>query len=143
MDVIRSCYSSTMYPYVDRPDVGIPGAWHFCRPGSRFLPFPTAFCSRNYLDKNDDYPAIGEVPTRPSWSAGKPLTWARGHHFCGSADVWQNGQLYSAPPLPVDRNGIPLCCDWDGPCLTTESYSPILTEDLAGCIQLEQIPEPS
>ena len=110
MDVLRSCYASSMAPYSDKPGLVVPGAWHWAPPGARFLPFPTAFCSGEWDPWQVEAPHLGEQPPRGAYSKGPPIPAFQGRNFCGSADVWQNGQLSTAPPLPVDANGIPVCC---------------------------------
>jgi hypothetical protein len=110
MDLLRSCYASSMAPYPDRPDLVVAGSWHWSPPGSRWLPFPTAFCSSQWDPGGTPTIRLGEQPPRGAYSKGLPVPAFQGRHFCGSEDVWLNGQLSTAPPLPVDADGIPLCC---------------------------------
>lgn len=110
MDLLRSCYLSNMAPFPDRPDLVIAGAWHWSPIGAPFLPFPTAFCSAQWDAYGTPEIALGEQPPRGAYSKGPAVPAFQGVHFCGSADVWINGQLSTAPPLAVDANGIPICC---------------------------------
>jgi hypothetical protein len=112
MDLVRSCYASDMAPYPDRPDVTIAGQWHFCPPGARVLPFPTSFCSAEW--DADGTPAIGlgEQPPRGAYTKGPLVPAFQGRHFCGRANTWLNGIPFAeaSPGLPIDGQGIPLCC---------------------------------
>jgi hypothetical protein len=110
MDLLRSCYKSSMAPYPDKPGTLIAGAWHWSPPGAKWLPFPTAFCSAQWDPDQTPAIALGEQPPRGAYSLGAAVPAFQGQHFCGSSDVWLNGQASTAPTLPVDAKGIPLCC---------------------------------
>lgn len=95
--------------YKDRPDILTPGRWRFCPPGAIVTPTSVFFARRNDLDDTGDY-ALGEVYQRNySWSNGKTQGRLTGLNYCGSSDVWLNGNLFGET-LPLDQGGIPLCC---------------------------------
>lgn len=112
MDMMRSCYQSSMRLYKDRPDVLTPGRWYFCAPGARVIPFRHSFGSMNWDGKGEDRdPEVGEVRPRGKWCNGRADVAYDGQHYCGSADVWLNGISYAdRPGLEVNEDGIPLCC---------------------------------
>jgi hypothetical protein len=126
MDLLRSCYASSMAPYPDRPDILIPGAWHWSPPAGLWLPFPTAFCSAAWDEKLKPHIVLGEQPPRGAYSKGPPVAAFQGQHFCGGPAVWLNGQLSTAPGLAVDANGIPLCCQ-------PQPYAVFLNVAACGC----------
>lgn len=126
MDLLRSCYASNMAPFPDQPGLVIPGAWHWSPPGARFLPFPTAFCSAEWDPDHTPPIALGEQPPRGAYSKGAPIAAFQGVNFCGSSDVWLNGQSSTTPPLAVDANGIPLCC-------RPQPYNVTYTLEACGC----------
>lgn len=110
MDLLRSCYTSSMAPYPDQPGTTIAGAWHWAPPNAKVLPFPTAFCSAQWDAVGTPAIALGEQLPRGGYSKGRAVAGFQGQHFCGDEDVWLNGQDSTAPALPVDANGIPTCC---------------------------------
>ena len=112
MDYLRSCYTSYMRLYKDRPDVLTLGSWHWCQPGARPLPFTHIFGSRNWLPNYDNVDGLlGEVPGRVGYSKGSASTRLTGQTFCGGQELWQSGSLYSQRGTPATGlDGIPLCC---------------------------------
>lgn len=111
MDFLRSCYSSSMRLYPDRPDVLTAGAWHFCAPGARVIPYMDAFVSQNWDYAIVPDPVVGEVRGRRTWVSGKPVPGYQGMHFCGTGDAWLHGIPFAdRPGLPIDAHGVPVCC---------------------------------
>jgi hypothetical protein len=112
MDLLRSCYKSSMRLYSDRLDVLTPGAWRFCPPLAKPLPFPHSFGSRTWDLWNVDWGGgVGEVPGRGAWLNGQTNPALLGQRPCGSAEVWRDGVPVSERgDLPVDDRGDPLCC---------------------------------
>jgi len=111
MDFVRSCYTSSMRLYPDRPDIHVPGAWHFCAPGSVAIPYCHAFTSSIWDYDQGQVAALGEQKPRGAWSRGNQLPQFQGRHFCGSEQAWRNGiQFADAPGLDLDDAGVPLCC---------------------------------
>jgi hypothetical protein len=98
--------------YSDRPDIAVPGSWHFAPEGAKFLPFATSFGSSRWDDYRirDDFP-LGELRRTGRYSKGKSDPRFLGDHFCGSASAWLNGIPYaSRPGLVLGPEGIPICC---------------------------------
>jgi hypothetical protein len=117
MDYVRSCYSSNMRLYNDRPEILTPGQWYFCKPGAKLIPYTHAFCSREWDDyriKGDD-PLIGEVGPRGPYTDGVAPDRLDGLHWCGDAEVWRIGVQFGADPLPRWPDGVPICCDTGPP----------------------------
>ena len=112
MDYLRSCYSSHMRLYPDRPDVLVPGQWYFCPPGAIHLPFFVACASREW----DFYDApevtgVGEADVIARWLRGDCPPQFQGKHFCGTVDAWLHGISFAdAPGLPLGSDSVPLCC---------------------------------
>ncbi len=112
-DRITQCYYSRMRLYKDRPDILVPGRWHWCVPDAVVLPFPHAFGSFT-LQQGEvrDTPLIGEEPLKRGRSKGNSSPRYIGRNWCGGVDLWQNGSLYSQRGTPaVDQEGVPVCCE--------------------------------
>jgi hypothetical protein len=112
MDYLRSCYSSSFRLYNDRPDVLVPGRWHFCPPGAKLAQMPHIFGSQVWTPKNMEIdPPLGEVLGRGPWFDGKPDSRFVGQHFCGSPRVWLEGIPFAdRPGLVLEPDGTPACC---------------------------------
>lgn len=112
MDWVRSCYTSSMRLFRDRPDVLIPGRWQFCPPGAKAIPYLHPWASSNW-DWEHRYPLdppLGEV-THGSWFKGNTNPRYTGQNWCGTREVWENGAPYAARGTPaVDLDGVPFCC---------------------------------
>jgi hypothetical protein len=142
MDLLRSCYGSQMRMYADRPDVLVDGQWYWCPVGAKPLPFFHTYGSRIWDPKGFDVPDhVGEIARTIPWTSGASNPRLKGDHFCGSAEVWQDGPLYSERGnLPVDSQGIPLCCGLPPPisdCLQTNLFADILISDGSACIEAD------
>jgi len=112
MDCLRSCYKSQMALYRDRPDVLTDGAWHFCPPGAKPVPYLHAFGSSNWDPDGRFDPPVGELGTGSHpWSNGNRNPRLLGQNVCGTQEQWEKGSLFASkgtPPVAVD--GVPLCC---------------------------------
>lgn len=111
VDWVRSCYRTAMAFRADGKCVHLV-QWHFAEKTALSLPFPTAFCSRNWAEPQP-YPLLGEVwlYPRPWANGGFPLTLAGDGHFCGDQNVWEDGVTGDCPPgLPALIDGVPVCC---------------------------------
>lgn len=143
MDLLRSCYPSTMRLFSDRPDVTTPGRWYFCPPGAKYVRFNDRFVSMNWdNDRLDGPPPIGEFAKLSNWSSGVAPPRYKGVNTCGSAAAWLNGVPYAQRGTPaVDVDGYPTCCVLNPPpppefCLLADpTGEEILISDGSGCIQ--------
>lgn len=144
MDMLRSCYRSSIRPYRDRPDILVLGRWYFCKRGAKAIPFTHVFTSLNWLPEGKKLqPVIGEVPPRGDYSkqAG-PSTWI-GQSFCGTQDAWLHGILYADRTKPlVHHDGSPCSCPpvpvADGCIVAQQTFAHLVTQQGLGCL----IPEP-
>lgn len=99
MDALRDCYSSTVRPYRDRPDVEVQGQWHFCPPGALDLPFIHTFgASVNDFKPYTVEPILGEIPQlHPHRVRDVPIPRATGKRACGTAEDWMGGCPFTPP----------------------------------------------
>ena len=115
MDYIERCYTSSMRPFPDRPDVTVPGRWYWCVKGAKPVPFPSTFFSLGNADRGQWDGGIGEVLFSNVPCKGKERPEFSGQNVCGSADVWAHGAPYAALGTPaVDERGVPPCCQGVG-----------------------------
>lgn len=112
MDTITSLYRSDMRLYRDRPDVLTRGAWHWCPPDAKPIPYFHLFGSFiNDTDPRPFEPPLGEVPIKRGPVREQTSPRYLGQNWCGSEEVWTRGSLYSQRGTPtVDEEGIPTCC---------------------------------
>jgi hypothetical protein len=116
VDVLRSCYSTTMQFAADG---SLPAKvqWYFTRPGAELMPFGSAFVSSNWDDDGSADVQLGENRYRSTkpWRNGATPRRAFGQHFCGEEPQWQQGFLAGFFPLAeFDGQGVPKCCGrWD------------------------------
>lgn len=113
MDLIQVTYKSRMVLFRDSPSTLVDGAWHLCPPGAVVYPGWHSFGSQIWdpNERNGDAPAIGEQPGKLGYQSGLPTPGYTGKRFCGSADVWLNGDLLkNQGSLTLDGRGRPVCC---------------------------------
>lgn len=117
MDMLRSCYRSSMALYRDRPDILTPGRWRWCHEDAEAVPHPHAFGSLRWGDQGvEEYHDLGEQPGEKPYDKGRPDPRKLGKHFCGSAFAWANGDLFAdRGTLPADAVGLPHCCEAKAP----------------------------
>jgi hypothetical protein len=130
VDMLRSCYSTRMRFFRNRPDVTTLVHWFFCEPDAGILPFPTVFNSGNWWsDKTIDSP-LGEVRGDPRpWRNGQPPAPYEGVQPCGTAEEFFRGT--ADPPVPpIERlaNGMPVCCAPEVGGLLYEGSSEVLIQ---------------
>jgi len=101
-----------MRPYRDRPDILVSGRWHWCAPGAKTLPFPHAFGSAAVeSEAYREDPPIGEIWYYGGTAVSPANPRYIGQNWCGSAEEWAHGTLYSQRGTPtVDVDGVPRCC---------------------------------
>jgi len=72
MDLVRSCYTTTMRFYADSADE-VPVRWYFCAPDADIFPGYTLFGSGNWASEKIDWQGPGEAAWRPrEYSDGSP-----------------------------------------------------------------------
>lgn len=110
VDLLRSCYSTKMRFFSERPDVETLVHWYFCEPGAKILPYRTVFNSGNWWsDKNPDI-TLGEIPGSPRpWRNGQPPAPYAGQAPCGTDREFLFG-VPNPPVPPIEQlpNGMPV-----------------------------------
>lgn len=112
MDYLRSCYSSTMRLFIDGAEVLVHGRWHFCPEGAEDIPYMHRFAASTWDPDNADLDeSIGEIRGVRGYFNGSSSPRILGQGWCGSQGLWENGSPLSLRgTMPVDTEGIPLCC---------------------------------
>jgi hypothetical protein len=114
VDLLRSCYTTKMSFFPNRPDLLTPVRWFFTDPGAAVLPFPTKFASGNWAEQKWTWPGVGEVlPRDRRWKNGANFDGEPGLVWCGTPEQFFNGDTYPPPPFPRTSNGAPYCCFQD------------------------------
>jgi len=112
MDMLRSCYASKMRLFPDRPEIETEGAWHWCPPGAKTVPYPSPFRASVWDWENlvwaED--ALGETE-RQGYSKGLRDSRLTGQEPCGPEEHWRRGTPYDERGLPTDETGEPVCCN--------------------------------
>lgn len=109
MDMLRSCYRTTMqlsFNRQDRTEV----QWFFADDNAEWFPYFTPFRSLNYWDRKGDINTLGEVygATR-KWVDGERPARYIGRPFTGSEAEWQEGlSTDSVRHLETDNAGEPI-----------------------------------
>ena len=111
MDVSPRIYRSNFRPFRGRPDIVIPGRWHWCPPGAKALPFWHAMGSmcQDQTPRLGTTWNLGEIPQWEGIQTHVPNSRYTGQHWCGSAEDWQQGAVWGRR-LELDREGVPFCC---------------------------------
>lgn len=111
MDYLRSCYTTYVRFFRDRPDLLLPITWYWSPPGASLFPAPHRFGSLNWLqDKATDSP-IGEVPgVKRPWSNGQTPAGSIGSDFCGDVEDFYNGVVYNPSANYPIFEGVKTCC---------------------------------
>jgi hypothetical protein len=110
MDLVRSCYTSTMRFFSDS-DVEIPVRWFFCDSNAKVFPHVHRFGSSNWDPSVSTFSGPGEVKRgSPQWSNGALVPGMLGQLFCGPLAVYQAGAVYPGVPLNADSSGLCMCC---------------------------------
>jgi hypothetical protein len=110
--MLRSCYSTRMRFYPDRPDVLTRVQWFFVSPTTPFLEADNVFTSRNWADAADFWPDLGEVQgyKRP-WRNGSPPAVAPQVDSCGSVHAFAEGVPFAERGTRLYRSdGQLVCC---------------------------------
>jgi hypothetical protein len=111
MDLLRSCYTITMQ-FDQAGTIKVPVTWYFCADGASVFPGEHLYGSSNWQpDGQSDFPGPGEVwQTNPPYSKGANPGLPGSDGPCGKLSWWREGVPAGTPPLPVDAQGLPLCC---------------------------------
>lgn len=107
MDVIRTPYRRKARIFKDS-DKEVTLSWYFAPQGAKFFPFPHLWGSADWLDKEDEWPRLGEVKDPPRrWAKGGSTLPYLGQCFCGDPEWYRTGVPYSPAPTPPP---MPECC---------------------------------
>ena len=113
MDYLTHCYHSDMRLFSDSQNTLARGAWHWCPPGARVLPFAHAFGSMfddSTQFRHSNLP-VGEDRHYYRYYDGRADPRLIGQNWCGSREAWQHGvPIADAGKIPLDIEGVPLCC---------------------------------
>ena len=111
MDFVRSCYSTSIYPFRDT-DQQAPVDWFFCLSGAKPFPDWHRFASLNWEEgrgqPSSEPGEVGDAP-RP-WRDGSPTGAYLGRFYCGDLAQFQQGALSTDPVGPRSSLNEPLCC---------------------------------
>jgi len=116
MDVLRSCYKTSMKLWKDR-DTLTPVRWFFCEPGAKVFERLCSFRSLKTWDRVSDRTGmVGEKNGVTPYDKGaNPLIY-EGVNHCGTDLAMAEGGLSSRDPeIVTDSNGWATCCSGDGP----------------------------
>lgn len=95
---------------VQGDEEGVLVRWYRVPADRPFVPYAHPFLSRNWDEKDLDYP-LGEVTGAPrKWTNGQPPHQFTGAGLCGSQTVWENGGRPGVDPLFM------VGADSDAPC---------------------------
>lgn len=113
MDLLRSCYSTTMR--FEQGGPAIPIRWFFTPKGTPMLPFGHTFASRNWEDEGKLLPddgGVGEIRHAPRrWSIGRPGANFGYRHPDGPQSYYVGGPPGPGwTPIPLDPFTVPLDC---------------------------------
>lgn len=112
MDILRWGYYSRMQ--INETE-SIPVRWVKCQVGAQSPPFDHAFgSSRQLWMPQLPGPPVGEIYRHRVRGSDFAESSLPGTHVCGDQGFWQNGWAAGTPPLPVDDNGVPICCEGEG-----------------------------
>lgn len=110
LDMLRSCYSTTMN-FGDKPELmNVPIQWYFVENGMPFMPLPSAYRSKNWTRGDLILPdaLVGESATFPKpWVNGAAPATLPDANGCGNAAQWNGDE---SPDLCDLTDGIPSCC---------------------------------
>lgn len=140
MDVVRSCYSTTMRFDSSSPTVSSPVIWYFCAPGALAFPGAHSFGSANWI-KGQGLPdgPIGELQAAPRpWRDGSAPIESTGLRLCATVDpsLFLNGSSYLLTPRPSYPDGYPLCCNYVPGGLLLEGTASITFSPRCGSAQI-------
>lgn len=119
MDLVRSCYTTTMRFFRDDP-LEIKVRWFFADEEADVFPHHHLFGSGNWASDRFNWPGPGEVLDAPRpWADGAAPDGLIGDHFCGPLVSYIEGDVYPGRPL----NGLP-----DGRCACCVPLPPVCSE---------------
>jgi len=112
---------TTIYPFRDRPDVGVEVLFYPVAEGVGYVPYDNPFTLRNWdrLEQEPE-PILGTRYDRKVYYYG-PLPEPQPQTLTGTADEWRNGLLYAT----YVANGYHSDCEeWVMPHFVIDLYSP-------------------
>lgn len=110
MDLVRSCYSTDMRFFPNRPDIVTRVRWFFTLPGAKDFPGHTRFGSGIWTDDKQNWPGLGEVLGAPRpWNNGQAPLGYTGEFFLGNLEDFVSGTPWPKfAPLALLRNKVPV-----------------------------------
>ena len=112
--MLRSCYATQMRFFPDRPDVLTPVEWFWADADAPWLPFPNTFTSRNWANKLEPWPVLGEVQGAPRpWRSGKTRRFELNRSPCGEPGWFVDGVPFAARAVAgsMHFDGSLVCCE--------------------------------
>lgn len=110
VDVIRACYTAKMQFYFDSSET-VDVEWYPAKDDAKDMPFASSFCSRQWEDKDQIQPPLGELYTPKKWRNGKAPYACPKCGLTGTEEQWQEGSAVDDPlPECYDGTNIPKGC---------------------------------
>lgn len=118
MDLLRSCYTTEMRFWKDRPDT-VPVRWFWCDEEAEIFPGHHRFASGVWAAKYGPWEGPGEVEEAPRPFDPGVNPGLDGHKFCGPKSSYAEGSPWPGKPLLANAAGLcPCCVDVIPPCNT-------------------------
>lgn len=129
---MRSCYQTEMQ-FDEAGTIVAEIVYYFAPDGAKTIEGENLYHSTNWDQTGDVSLGIGEVWNSPKgWVNGAmPCNFTGQHRRCGKHSWWREGVPTGTPPLQMDANGCPLCCQ--PPVVTTSSGGILLGGAAALC----------
>lgn len=109
MDMLRSCYTTTMVVGVDGQQA--PVQWFFCDPRAKVFPHMSRYGSLNWLPSPIPFTGPGEVLGAPRpWANGSYSTIPLGQSYLGLRRQFLHGWRNEDPTFDVQPDMIPVSC---------------------------------
>ena len=109
MDLLRSCYTTEMRFWQDRPD-SVPVRWFWADEDAQVFPGYHRFASGNWATPYGKWEGPGEVQDAPrEWNDGANPGLS-GQKFCGPQSSYEHGSPWPGKPLHANAEGLCPCC---------------------------------
>jgi hypothetical protein len=110
MDLLRTCYTHKVF-WDNSKTRSSKIIWYRASDNADFFPYPHVFSSERYDTIHWFNDGAGEDElSGPTYYKGMPPARFTGQNFCGDPS-WFLGAPSDAPPLELDENGWPVCCN--------------------------------